>query len=162
MLVLKGLFGGSPKITLQKKGKITRKVKNNPKRFLGGVGGIFPFFSFSFVLLRFSSLFFVFLRCLSILLEQGQTTAIYWDNGEFHSDPVCTDPVRNFPKISPLSVGFPQKILAFNYLQTPPRANKPPNMQLITNPPFAIHQVFEFSISKLGEIIEMSTISSAD
>ena len=24
-------------------------------------------------------------------------TAIYWENGEFHSDPVCTDPVRNFP-----------------------------------------------------------------
>ena len=33
-----------------------------------------------------------------MLLEQGQTTAIYWENGEFHSDPVCTDPVRNFPK----------------------------------------------------------------
>ena len=34
---------------------------------------------------------------MPILLEQGQTTAIYWENGEFHSDPVCTDPVRNFP-----------------------------------------------------------------
>ena len=33
MLVLKGIFGGSPKITLQN-GK-TRKVKNNLKRFLG-------------------------------------------------------------------------------------------------------------------------------
>ena len=33
---------------------------------------------------------------------QGQTTAIYCQNGEcqngeFHSDPVCTDPVQNFP-----------------------------------------------------------------
>ena len=34
MLVLKRIFGGSPKITLQN-GEITRKVKNNPKRFLG-------------------------------------------------------------------------------------------------------------------------------
>ena len=74
-----------------------------------GVGGIFPFFSFFFAFsffvhflfvflrfffFRFSSLFFAF---FPILLEQGQTTAIYWENGEFHSDPVCTDPVRNFP-----------------------------------------------------------------
>ena len=29
---------------------------------------------------------------------QGQTTAIYCKNGEFHSDPVCTDPVQNFPR----------------------------------------------------------------
>ena len=33
MLVLKGIFGGSLKITLQI--EITRMVKNNPKRFLG-------------------------------------------------------------------------------------------------------------------------------
>ena len=58
------------------------------------------FFSFFFVFLRFSSLFFAFLRFLPILLEQRQTTAIYWENGEFHSDPVCTDPVRNFPTIT--------------------------------------------------------------
>ena len=70
-----------------------------------GVGGIVPFFSFFFVFLRF---FFVFLRFSSfflvfwpILLEEGQTTAIYWENGEFHSDPVCTDPVRNFPSKHP-------------------------------------------------------------
>ena len=25
----------------------------------------------------------------------GQTTATHWKNGEFHSDPVCTDPVQN-------------------------------------------------------------------
>ena len=34
MLVLKSIFGGSPKITLQNM-EITRKVKNSPKRFLG-------------------------------------------------------------------------------------------------------------------------------
>ena len=28
----------------------------------------------------------------------GVGGAIYWENGEFHSDPVCTDPVRIFPK----------------------------------------------------------------
>ena len=33
MLVLKGIFGGSPKITLQNGNN--PKVKNNPKRFLG-------------------------------------------------------------------------------------------------------------------------------
>ena len=65
---------------------------------------ISQFFSFFFgflrffVFLRFSSFFFVFLRFSPTLLGQGQTTAIYWENGEFHSDPVCTDPVRNFPK----------------------------------------------------------------
>ena len=50
-----------------------------------GVGGIFPFF------VRISSLFSYSHR------GQGQTTAIYCKNGEFHSDPVCTDPVQNFP-----------------------------------------------------------------
>ena len=57
-------------------------------------------FRFFFVFLRFFSFFFAFLRflCFSpLLLEQAQTTAIYWENVEFHSDPVCTDPVRNFP-----------------------------------------------------------------
>ena len=61
-----------------------------------GVGGIFPiFFVFSVFssLFRFSLFFFVFSPSL---LGKEQTTAIYWDNGEFHSDPICTDPVRNF------------------------------------------------------------------
>ena len=75
-----------------------------------GVGGIFPqfffvslFFSFFFAFFRFSSLFFAFLRFgfslrfSPILLGQEQTTEICWENGEFHSDPVCTDPVQNFP-----------------------------------------------------------------
>ena len=63
-----------------------------------GSEGFSPFFSFSF---RFSSLFFAFLRFFfaflrfsPILPGQGQTTAIYWENGEFHSDPVCTAKVR--------------------------------------------------------------------
>ena len=45
-----------------------------------GVGGI-------------SFFFFVFLR-----FEQGQTSGIECANGEFHSDPVCTDPVQNFSR----------------------------------------------------------------
>ena len=57
---------------------------------------IFPLFLrisplFSRIFPRFSSLF------SSSPKEQGQTTAIYCKNGEFHSDPVCTDPVQNFP-----------------------------------------------------------------
>ena len=55
------------------------------------------FFFVFFVFFRFSSLFFVFLGFSPTLLEQAQATAIYCENGEFHSDPVCTDPVRNFP-----------------------------------------------------------------
>ena len=59
-----------------------------------GGGRIFPFFTFLgffFVFLRFSSLFSHSAR------GQGRTTAIYCKNGECHSDPVCTDPVRDFP-----------------------------------------------------------------
>ena len=58
---------------------------------------------FFFVSLRFvcfSSLLFVFFVFLLIFLGQEQTTAIYWKNGEFHSDLVCTDPVQNFSKSS--------------------------------------------------------------
>ena len=67
-----------------------------------GVGGIFPFFYvFFFVFFRFSSFFFVFLRFSSLffafLLEDKGEQLIYCKNWEFHSDPVCTDPVRNFP-----------------------------------------------------------------
>ena len=66
-----------------------------------GAGGISPFSSLFCAFLRFFcgtltffALFFAFLR---FILEQGQITAIYWKNGEFHSDPVCIDPVENFP-----------------------------------------------------------------
>ena len=75
--------------------------------YMGSEEFSFFFSSFLFV---FSSLFFVFVflflfssilgfffAFLLILLGQEQTTAIYWKNGEFHSDPVCTDPVENFP-----------------------------------------------------------------
>ena len=31
--------------------------------------------------------------------DDGQSTAICWNNGELHSDPVCTDPVQNFPNL---------------------------------------------------------------
>ena len=65
-----------------------------------GVGVIFPFFYAFFAFLRIFRLFFAFLRFSSLFSSspkgQGQTTAIYCKNGEFHSDPVCTDPVQNF------------------------------------------------------------------
>ena len=48
------------------------------------------------VFLHFSSFFFAFLLFSQRIRE---TTAIYCKNGEFHSDPVCTDPVQNFPSI---------------------------------------------------------------
>ena len=38
--------------------------------------------------------FFAFLR---FILEQGANNCNLLENGEFHSDPVCTDPVKNFP-----------------------------------------------------------------
>ena len=57
-----------------------------------GVRGILPFFVFCFVF------FFAFLRfCCFSARGQGRTTAIYCINVEFYSDPVCTNPVRNFP-----------------------------------------------------------------
>ena len=66
-----------------------------------GVGGIFRFFGVV-IFLCFSSLFFVFFLFLlfyPILLGQEQTTAIYWVNREFHSNPVCTNPVQKFPNL---------------------------------------------------------------
>ena len=70
-----------------------------------GVGVIFPFFLRMFPLfLRIFPLFLcifpLFLRFSLLLLNKGQgkTTAIYCKNGEFHSDPVCTDPMQNFPR----------------------------------------------------------------
>ena len=55
-----------------------------------GFGVIFPFFFAQFS--PFSSLFSASPK------GQVQTTAICCKNGEFHSDPVCTDPVQNFPR----------------------------------------------------------------
>ena len=56
-------------------------------------GGNLPFFGGN---LPFFGAFLRFFGALS--QNKGQKTAIYWKNGEFHSDPVCTDPVENFPK----------------------------------------------------------------
>ena len=82
--------------------QLPAKYKRGSCEVLNGVGvdgvGVFlrifrffthflPFFAF----LRFCSLF------SSSPKGQGQTTATYWKNGEFHSDPVCNDPVQNFP-----------------------------------------------------------------
>ena len=64
------------------------------------MGGILPCFPSLFrlsLLLFISCCLFVFLCFSPIFLGQGQTTAIYLENREFHSDPVCTDPVQNFP-----------------------------------------------------------------
>ena len=65
-----------------------------------GVGGIFFLaFLFFFVLFAFLlfSLFFLFVSRFSpILVGHKQTTAIYRQNVEFHSDPGRTDPVQNF------------------------------------------------------------------
>ena len=79
-----------------------------------------PFFVvllFLFVFLCFFCLFLiVFLR---FLLGQAETTAIYWENGEFQSDPVCTDPVENFPisALSPPSVRGVFEIDSFSLLE---------------------------------------------
>ena len=52
---------------------------------------------FSFCLLSFAlSFFFVFLRFFFFIFLRF-SPGICWENGEFHSDPVCTDPVQNFP-----------------------------------------------------------------
>ena len=57
---------------------------------------IFPFFSAHFS--SFSAHFSPFSSLFSASPKgQRQTTAICCKNGEFHSDPVCTDPVQNFP-----------------------------------------------------------------
>ena len=69
-----------------------------------GVGVISPFFT------HFSSFFTHFspflTHCSPFFTHfsasprgQGQTTAIYCKNGEFHSDPVCTDPMQDFPNL---------------------------------------------------------------
>ena len=51
------------------------------------------FLRFLFIFSLFS---FVFLWFSHSPRRQGQTSVIYLKNGEFHSDPVCTDPVQIF------------------------------------------------------------------
>ena len=72
---------------------------------VGGVGVIFPLFLRIFPLFYAFFPFFTHISPFFTLFSaspkgQGQTTAIYCKNGEFHSDPVCTDPVQNFPKFA--------------------------------------------------------------
>ena len=93
----------------------------------------FRFSSFFFVFLRFSLLrfssrfaFLRFLRLSSLFSSspkgqgpQGQTTAIYCKDGEFHSDPVCTDPAQTFPVLlaAPSQIpGFPCQSMTLKIL----------------------------------------------
>ena len=73
-----------------------------------GVGVIFPFlrtFRFFTHFFAFLSLFFVFLRfSLLLLKDKGKQEQFTAKNGEFHSDPVCTDPVQNFPILNCLDL----------------------------------------------------------
>ena len=67
---------------------------------LNGVGvdggrGDFPLFLRIF---RFFTHFFAFLRfSLLLLKDKGKQQPNLLQKGEFHSDPICTDPVQNFP-----------------------------------------------------------------
>ena len=65
-----------------------------------GVGVIFPFFCAFFpffcAFFPFFCAFFPFF-CAFLLKDKGQQQQFTAKNGEFHSDPVCTDPVQNFP-----------------------------------------------------------------
>ena len=69
-----------------------------------GLEGISPFSSLFCAFLPFFGgnlpFFGAFLRffCAFNPRTRGKLLAIYWKNGEFHSDPVCTDPVEDFPK----------------------------------------------------------------
>ena len=75
-------FYGETQVTFPKQ-LIPRQFWEVPNGVgVDGFGGFFPILTFFFFVPR----------------GQGQTTAIYCKDGEFHSDPVCTDPVQNFPK----------------------------------------------------------------
>ena len=73
-----------------------------------GSGEFSPFLPFFSVFLRFLFVLFVFFFSLLSYSPRGkgQTTAIYCKNGEFHSDPVCTHPVQNFPTHLTHSLSF--------------------------------------------------------
>ena len=65
-----------------------------------GVGGKFPFFSFFVAFPRFSSFFFFgSLRFSPFSPRTRANSCNLLANREFHSDPICTDPVQNFPII---------------------------------------------------------------
>ena len=76
-----------------------------------GLEGISPFSALFFAFLRFFGanlpVFYTFLRFFALLAwNKGQITAIYCQNGEFHYDPVCTDPVENFPNFYACFKGY--------------------------------------------------------
>ena len=83
-----------------------QKGKSTHENRSGGVFSCFSFFlrfsflPFSSLLCRFSSLFSHSAR------GQRWKIAIYCKNGEFHSDTVCTDPVRNFPNTKNSQITF--------------------------------------------------------
>ena len=54
-------------------------------------------FAFSFFLFAFFVCLRFFLRFSDILLEDTANDCKFLQNGEFHSGPVCTYPVQNFP-----------------------------------------------------------------
>ena len=58
----------------------------------------FVFFSLFFVFLRFSLFFFAFLFFSQRTRANNSNLLQKW---EFHSDPVCTDPVQRFPIFGP-------------------------------------------------------------
>ena len=73
--------------------------------------GISLCFSFFFSFVCCSSFFFAFIcffRCSPHSPSARATTPIYWKHGVFQSDPVCTDPIENFPKEASIG-GFPSR-----------------------------------------------------
>ena len=56
------------------------------------------------------------LRFLRFILEQGANNCNLLENGEFHSDPVCTDPVENFPPKTYENPPFLYIFCIFSYL----------------------------------------------
>ena len=117
------------------------------------------FSSLFFAFLRFSSFFFAFLRFSPILLGQGQTTAIYWENGEFHSDPVCTDPVRNFPtRLQDVELWWgrlrnPMSVAKRSWAQSNPSPTIANGRNTVSRVLFRKRELTEFC-GKLGEFCE--------
>ena len=78
-----------------------------------GVGGSLPLSLFFFFFSGFHRSFaffriwvFFFLAFPPSFLYKSRKTAIFCKIGEFHSDPVCADPIRNFPTRGAFSANF--------------------------------------------------------
>ena len=66
-----------------------------------GVGGVFPFSRVFLFAFRFSLLFFAFLCFFLRFSPKARlNNCKLLENWNFHSDPVCTDPVQNFPNVA--------------------------------------------------------------